>query len=178
MYPHRRQFLRGLLTVAGAATASSAAAQHQHATPPPPGPSRVRQAPGAIAPRVVTPDVPLLPWKMVGGVKGLHLVAEPVKREFLPGRVVDVWGYNGSMPGPTIEVNEGDRVRILFRNGLPEPPPCTGTGSRSRSGWTACPPSASRWSRPAGTFTYEFTAPPERDVLLPLAHGRCSRCWA
>ncbi len=52
---------------------------------------------------------------MENGVKVFHLVAEPVKREFLPGqmgKVVDAWGYNGSMPGPTIKVTEGDRVRL------------------------------------------------------------------
>ncbi len=37
---------------------------------------------------------------MENGVKVFHLVAEVVKREFLPGRAFDVWGYNGSMPGP------------------------------------------------------------------------------
>jgi FtsP/CotA-like multicopper oxidase with cupredoxin domain len=31
------------------------------------------------------------------------------------------WGYNGSMPGPTIQVTEGDRVRIILHNELPEP---------------------------------------------------------
>jgi FtsP/CotA-like multicopper oxidase with cupredoxin domain len=31
------------------------------------------------------------------------------------------WGYNGSVPGPTIEINEGDRVRIILHNKLPEP---------------------------------------------------------
>src|SRR5688500_7416180 len=76
---------------------------------------------GAGSPLVHTPHLPKLPWRMEGGVKAFELVAEPVRREFLPGKVVDVWGYNGGMPGPTIEVNEGDRVRIRFRNALPEP---------------------------------------------------------
>jgi hypothetical protein len=31
-----------------------------------------------------------------------------------------VWGYNDSMPGPTIEAIEGDRVRISLYNMLPE----------------------------------------------------------
>jgi Multicopper oxidase/zinc-finger of transposase IS204/IS1001/IS1096/IS1165 len=36
------------------------------------------------------------------------------------------WGtprdsFNGSAPGPTIQANEGDRIRIVFDNHLPEP---------------------------------------------------------
>ncbi len=70
---------------------------------------------------VETPDLPKLPYKMVDGVKEFHLIAEVVRSQFVPDRVVDAWGYNGSVPGPTIEVNEGDRVRVVFENHLPEP---------------------------------------------------------
>ena len=45
---------------------------------------------------VETPDVPDLPFRMDGNVKEFHLIAEPVKQEIVPGRVVDLWGYNGS----------------------------------------------------------------------------------
>jgi FtsP/CotA-like multicopper oxidase with cupredoxin domain len=69
---------------------------------------------------VETPDVPQLPWRMDGGIKEFHLVAEPVKQEIVPGRVIDLWGFNGSAPGPTIQVNQGDRVRIIVDNHLPE----------------------------------------------------------
>src|SRR6516225_5139866 len=69
---------------------------------------------------VETQDVLQLPWKMVDGAKEFHLVAEPVKRRLIPGRDMEVWGYNGSCPGPTIQVNQGDRVRIVFENRLPE----------------------------------------------------------
>jgi len=31
------------------------------------------------------------------------------------------WGYNGQFPGPVIEVNQGDRVRFVVKNELPEP---------------------------------------------------------
>jgi FtsP/CotA-like multicopper oxidase with cupredoxin domain len=54
------------------------------------------------------------------GVKEFHLVAEPVVREVAPGFFVNMWGYNGQSPGPTIEVVEGDRVRIFVTNRLPE----------------------------------------------------------
>jgi FtsP/CotA-like multicopper oxidase with cupredoxin domain len=71
---------------------------------------------------VETPDLPNnLAWKMVNGAKEFHLHAQPVKRELLPNEFMNHWGYNGSMPGPTIQVTEGDRVRIILHNELPEP---------------------------------------------------------
>ena len=69
---------------------------------------------------VTTPDLPKLPYKMVNGWKEFHLVAEPVVREFLPGNHMNVYGFNGSMPGPTIEVFQGDKVRVVVQNNLPE----------------------------------------------------------
>ena len=66
------------------------------------------------------PDLPKLAHKMVDGVKEFNLIAEVVRTEFAPGRTVDAWGFNGSVPGPTIEINQGDRVRVVFDNHLPE----------------------------------------------------------
>ncbi|MGE0827313.1 MAG: copper oxidase [Candidatus Binatia bacterium] len=68
-----------------------------------------------------TPDLGKIPWKIVNGAKEFHLRCTPVKEEFLPGYRMDVWGYNGSMPGPTIEAVQGDRVRFVVHNELPEP---------------------------------------------------------
>ena len=157
MYPHRRQFLRGLLTVAGAASASSATAQHQHPAPRLPGPSRARQVPGAIAPRVVTPDVPLLPWKMVGGVKEFHLVAEPVKTEFLPGRTWMPGDSTGTCPGPRSRSTEGDRVRFLVHNNLPEPFSMHWHGLEVPIEMDGGPGISQEPIAPGGMFTYEFT---------------------
>lgn len=70
---------------------------------------------------VEMPDLPKLPWKMVNGVKEYHLVCEVVRREFLPGQFFYVWGFNGTMPGPLIEAVQGDRVRFVVHNNLPEP---------------------------------------------------------
>ena len=52
---------------------------------------------------VVTPNGSSLPWVVKEGVKEFHLIAEPVKREFAAGMMVNCWGYNGQSPGPTIE---------------------------------------------------------------------------
>lgn len=85
--------------------------------PPSEAPSKVK----AFNMPVQTPDLPKLPYKLVDGWKEFNLIAEPVRTEFVPGRPVDAWGYNGSVPGPTIEVNQGDKVRVIFENHLPEP---------------------------------------------------------
>jgi FtsP/CotA-like multicopper oxidase with cupredoxin domain len=68
----------------------------------------------------VAPDLDKLPFKLVDGVKEFHLVCQPVQREFLPGYWMNVYGFNGSMPGPTIEIFQGDRVRFVVTNELTE----------------------------------------------------------
>jgi FtsP/CotA-like multicopper oxidase with cupredoxin domain len=71
-------------------------------------------------PMVQTPDVPNLSHTMDNGVKVFHLIAEPVTRKISPFKTIMAWGYNGSVPGPTIQVIQGDRVRIILENRLPE----------------------------------------------------------
>src|SRR5262245_45769029 len=93
------------LIAGGAARLSRREAAAQPAPPRPTG------TPGYTP--VITPNGSTLPWKIENGVKVFHLIAEPVKREFAPGMVVNCWGYNGQTPGPTIEAVEGDRVRML-----------------------------------------------------------------
>ena len=49
-----------------------------------------------------------------------EMAVQIVVRELAPGMVARLWGYNGQSPGPTIEVVEGDFVRIFVTNKLPE----------------------------------------------------------
>ncbi|MGZ8492163.1 MAG: multicopper oxidase family protein [Gemmatirosa sp.] len=51
----------------------------------------------------------------------LTLVAEPTRLELRAGHTTDVFAYNGQVPGPTLELREGDSVIVHFRNALPEP---------------------------------------------------------
>jgi len=69
---------------------------------------------------VEMPDLSKLPFQLVDGVKEFRLIAEVVETELMPGRPMTAWGFNGSIPGPTIEVNQGDRVRVIVENRLPE----------------------------------------------------------
>ena len=77
-------------------------------------------APSATPVPVQTPDLSKLPYKLIDGVKEFTLVAEVIRTSIAPGRIMDAWGFNGSIPGPMIEVNEGDRLRIILENKLPE----------------------------------------------------------
>lgn len=69
---------------------------------------------------VLTPDVQSLPFTLYNGIKYFELVAEPVRQEILPGLFINGLGYNGSIPGPTIQVYHGDDVNIRVYNMLPE----------------------------------------------------------
>ena len=80
------------------------------------------QRPGAdFNTPVVTTDIGNMPNTMDGDTKVFHLIAEVVKQQISPLKTIDAWGFNGSAPGPTIQVNQGDRVRVIFDNHLPEP---------------------------------------------------------
>ena len=161
----RRNFLRraSILGAAGAASAAGARvarAQHEgHTAPQPQAPpktdNRPPAAPGQIVP-VEVPDVPRLPWRMENGVKVFHLIPEVVKWELIPGKEIFGWGYNGSVPGPTIEINEGDRVRIVVTNKLPEGTSMHWHGLEVPPAMDGVPFLNQPLIEPGQTFTYEF----------------------
>lgn len=119
----RRNFLGGSALVGAALVSGRAEAASIPEAPTMDSPSMqppVPPASGQDYQPVVTLNGWTLPWRMNGAFKEFHLVAEPVVREFAPGMSVNLWGYNGQSPGPTIEAVEGDRVRIFVTNRLPE----------------------------------------------------------
>ena len=154
----RRDSIRAARSSAGAAGETT----HPHAPD--------RDPCGGVVP-VVTPDVPDMPWRMESGVKVFDIGVGHVRTEFIPGRVVDAWGFNGSVPGPTIQVNEGDRVRLIVENRLPEPFSMHWHGLEIPVEMDGMPGISQDAIAPGGRFTYEFTLQAERHVLLPLAHG-------
>src|SRR6476619_1066533 len=52
------------------------------------------------------------------GVVELDLTASPTRLELVPGKMTEAWAYNGTVPGPTIELREGDFVTVHFHNKL------------------------------------------------------------
>jgi FtsP/CotA-like multicopper oxidase with cupredoxin domain len=158
----RRNFLKrsGLLGAGLLASSSVVSAQHEgHVQPQPQAPAKkdVPQPDGGGNVLVETPDVPKLPWTLDNGVKVFQLSAEVVKTQLLPGREMYGWGYNGRVPGPTIEVNEGDRVRIHFQNKLPEGTTVHWHGLEVPLRMDGVPFISQPMVEPGGTFIYEFT---------------------
>lgn len=104
----------------------------------------------------VAPDLQKLPWQMKGGVKEFELVAQSVEREFLPGYKMNVWGFNGSMPGPTIEVTQGDRIRIIVHNELPEETTVHWHGFELPVQYDGSHTLTQNPIKPGNSFAYEF----------------------
>jgi len=120
-----------------------------------------------------------LPWRMNGGVKEFHLIAEEIQHEFGPGSTATCWGYNGSTPGPTIEAVEGDRVRIFVTNGLGEHTTVHWHGLILPSGMDGVGGVSQPHIQPGETYAYEFTLRqhgthmyhPHADEMTQIAYG-------
>lgn len=120
-----------------------------------------------------------LPYKLNGGVKEFHLVAEEIEHEFAPGSRAKCWGYNGTTPGPTIEAVEGDRVRIYVTNRLGEYTTAHWHGIDLPNGYDGVGGLNQPHIRPGETFVYEFTLKqhgthmyhPHADEMTQMAFG-------
>ena len=54
------------------------------------------------------------------GIPVYDLTAKVVQWEVSPGRKIEAWTYNGTVPGPEIRITQGQRVRVRIKNDLPE----------------------------------------------------------
>ena len=174
----RRKFFSGTAALLGGSTLAARIARGAEVVAAQGSPSPASPGNTPFSP-VVTPNGSTLPWKTVGGVKEFQLVAEPVKREFAPGMMVNCWGYNGQTPGPTIEAVEGDRVRILVTNHLPEATSIHWHGVILPNGMDGVGGLTQKHIPPGETYAYEFTLKqsgvqmyhPHSDETVQMAMG-------
>jgi manganese oxidase len=114
--------------------------------------------PGDPPVAVIVPDNPeRVPFTVKDGVKVFHLYCRHTRREFLPDIHIDVWGFNGGMPGPTIEAVQEDRVRIVVHNELPESTGIHWHGLELPIAMDGVPGLTQAPTPPGGVSTYEFT---------------------
>jgi FtsP/CotA-like multicopper oxidase with cupredoxin domain len=143
--------LQAEASAAGSAQAGHPGNHHGQTTP-----GGARTSKSSILP-MITPDLPDLPFKMDGNIKVFQVVAEPVKRAIAPFKTIDAWGYNGTCPGPTIQVQQGDRVRFVFENKLPESTSLHWHGLEVPIEQDGVPWISQKPVPPGGTYLYEFT---------------------
>ncbi len=114
---------------------------------------------------VITPGITTLPYNLNNGVKEFQLTAGPVTFVLpdmsdgmgMRGRPIRGFGYNGSTIGPTIEAVEGDTVRIILKNNLPEPTTIHFHGIELPANMDGVPGFSQDPVQPGDSFVYEFT---------------------
>jgi len=101
----------------------------------------------------------LLQPRLEGRVKVFEITAREIDWEVEPGKRVKAWAYNGQIPGPQIRVKEGDRVRLVIKNELPESTAVHFHGVEVPNDQDGVPFITQPPVKPGQSYTYEFTAP-------------------
>jgi len=57
----------------------------------------------------------------IDGGTAYELVQRPALLEIIPGNRTEVWGYNGTFPGPTFDVRSRQPITVAITNELPVP---------------------------------------------------------
>jgi manganese oxidase len=157
----RRTFLEKALSL-GAAVFAVSRVQAEASVPLISHESRVKNRQTSVGSEpavnipVVTTDIGDLPFTTEGNTKVFRLTAEVLRQRIHPMKSIDVWGFNGSAPGPTIQVNQGDRVRVIFENHLPEPTSMHWHGFEDTIANDGMPGISQPLVKPGGQFVYEF----------------------
>ena len=92
------------------------------------------------------------------GTKQYELTAKVTPWEVSVGHVVQAWTYNGTVPGPTIHVNIGDKVRVILHNRLPESTVIHFHGLILPNAMDGVPDITQPPVKPGADFNYEFNA--------------------
>ncbi|HEX6588116.1 MAG TPA: multicopper oxidase domain-containing protein, partial [Longimicrobiales bacterium] len=101
-----------------------------------------------------------LEYTMDGNVKVFHLTVERIQWETKPGTLVEAWTFNRMIPGPTIRATEGERVRIVVTNHLPEGTSAHWHGLEVPNNMDGVPGISQDPIMPGDSFTYEFDVDP------------------
>ena len=101
-----------------------------------------------------------LAYREENGVKIFEITTKAVLWSIMDGVNVTAYTYNGTVPGPMIRVTEGDQVRVIVKNELPDPTTIHWHGVEVPNAMDGVPGVTQDPILPGETFTYEFTAKP------------------
>ena len=99
----------------------------------------------------------LSPTVLADGTKEFSLTVDELRWEVEPGRVVDAMAYNGQIPGPTMRVEPGDKVRFVVKNELEESTAVHFHGVDLPNAMDGVPDITQPPIKPGATFVYEWT---------------------
>ena len=129
-----------------------------------PAPTQVAVAPAAAAQPTsgggqdLGDGTRLAEWRLVDGVKEFRLHIAPMPWETKPGVVRQAYAINGQVPGPTIRANEGDRLRFIVKNDMPEDTSIHWHGMVLPNDQDGVPGLTQPLIEPGQTYVYEWKA--------------------
>ncbi|HVT78250.1 MAG TPA: multicopper oxidase domain-containing protein [Acidimicrobiales bacterium] len=101
---------------------------------------------------------PLAPTKVKGNEKWFDITAAITKWEVSPGKTVDAWTFNGTVPGPQIRVNVGDKVHLTLHNKTPMATDLHLHGINVDNKYDGVSPFTQDPIKPGDSFEYVWTA--------------------
>ena len=110
----------------------------------------------------------LAPTILSDGTKQFDLTVSQIQWELEPGKLVEAMAYNGTVPGPTIRVEVGDRVRVVVSNEMDESTAVHWHGILVPNAMDGVPDITQPPIAPGETFTYEFTT---REAAVGMYHS-------
>jgi FtsP/CotA-like multicopper oxidase with cupredoxin domain/plastocyanin len=105
-----------------------------------------------------TGGVDLAPVVLADGTKEFDLTTSEIDWEVEPGKVVKAMAYNGIVPGPTIRVNVGDKLKIVVTNKMTESTAVHFHGLTVPNAMDGVPDITQPPIKPGETFVYSFVA--------------------
>ncbi len=87
------------------------------------------------------------------------LRASVTELELVAGKKTAAWTYGGTLPGPTLRLSQGDRLKVHFENDLPEPTTIHFHGIRGPIEMDGAVPHSQQAVPPGGTFDYDLVVP-------------------
>ena len=112
----------------------------------------------------------LSPTILPDGTKQFDLTARVVDWEVSPGKTVRAWTYNGTVPGPTIQVQPGDTVSVVLHNQLPEATTVHFHGITGPQSIDGTPYVSQDPVEPGQTYTYHWTVSKTPEVGMYHSH--------
>jgi len=113
----------------------------------------------------------LMPYTLDGDTKVFNVTCTEGPWETVPGTTVNAMMYNGRVPGPTVRVTEGDRVRMIVTNQMTQSTAVHMHGVHTPNPMDGVPFITQPVIKPGATFTYEFVAQPSGTHMYHAHHN-------